>query len=73
MEGGGEGKRDLKAPSLTMPLAITLYMYELVDIITIKYETHQSRCSSTDKREKYRGMANFGQKTNHPCHINVHM
>ena len=28
-----------------------------------KYETYQSRCSSTDKREKYRGMAKT--ETNH--------
>ena len=29
----------------------------IIIIIIIKYETHQSRCSSTNKREKYRGMA----------------
>ena len=29
----------------------------LLLLFIIKYETHQSRCSSTDKREKYRGMA----------------
>ena len=29
----------------------------IIIIIIIKYKTHQSRCSSIDKREKYRGMA----------------
>ena len=37
----------------------------IIIIIIIKYKTHQSRCSSTDKREKYRGMAkteNYSQE-----------